>query len=432
MRRIASTFPLAALLLTAISAATARADWPHWRGPTRDGLSPETSGYQDGRWLSDKPLWSGSFGAGGSSPIAIGNAAYFFGWAGGQDRLTAVEAATGKRLWSVSYAARERGRHATGDEGFYGGPSSTPEFDAATGWIYTLGLDGELRACDTRDKGRLVWRLNLYDQYEAPQRPKIGRSSPRDYGYTTSPLVHNDWLIVEVGGKAGTLVAFDKRSGREVWTSQAKRRAGHTAGLAPMTVAGEPCVAVLTLTHLLVASLASESPGRTVAEHPWETEYANNIPSPAVSGDRVIVTSGYNHETICCLQILPGQAKQLWEQPYHSKICTPVIARERVYFAFEKLRCLDLASGRQFFEGGSFGDAGSCIFTADERLIVFGGRGKLALVAGPKESPAAYRQLAASGPLFTSDVWPHVVLAGGRLLCKDREGNVKCLATNRP
>ncbi len=432
MRRIASTSSLAALLLTAISAAPTLADWPHWRGPTRDGVSPEASGYSDGRWLDEKPLWSGNYGAGGASPIVAGDVAFFFGWAGGKDQLTAVEAATGKRLWSVSYAAPQHARHSTGDEGLYSGPSSTPEFDASTGWIYTLGLDGELRAADTRDKGRLVWRMNFYDRYQAGRRPRIGRSSERDYGYTTAPLVHNDWLIVEVGGKSGTLVAFDKRTGREIWTSESKRLAGHSGGLAPMQVAGQPCVAVLTLTHLLVASVAAESPGRTIAEYPWATEYANSIATPAVSGESVIITSGYNYEKICCLQIAPGRATKLWEQPYHSKVCTPVIAGGRVYFAFEKLRCLDLASGRQLFAGGNFGDAGSCIFTADERLIVFGGRGTLALIAGPKESPTAYRQLSTSGPLFSTDVWPHVVLTGGRLLCKDREGNVKCLATNGP
>ena len=47
------------------------ADWPHWRGPTRDGISHERSGYQDGRWNIDKPAWRINVGKGCSSPLVI-------------------------------------------------------------------------------------------------------------------------------------------------------------------------------------------------------------------------------------------------------------------------------------------------------------------------------------------------------------------------
>jgi len=50
-----------------------------------------------------------------------------------------------------------------------------------------------------------------------------------------------------------------------------------------------------------------------------------------------------------------------------------------------------------------------------------------ALVAGAAESPEEYRELASlPGELFDTDVWPHVVLSGGHILCKDREGRAKC------
>jgi hypothetical protein len=110
-----------------------------------------------------------------------------------------------------------------------------------------------------------------------------------------------------------------------------------------------------------------------------------------------------------------------------------VVAGGHIYFAFEKVRCLDLETGRQLWEGGSYGAAGSCIATADGRLIVWGGRGTLALVAGAGESPGEYRELASlPGQLFETDVWPHVVLASGHLICKDRDGNVKCFRVAAP
>jgi outer membrane protein assembly factor BamB len=421
--------PLLAVLPSSLAQAD---DWPHWRGPSRDGRTQVSSGFAGGKWLDEKPVWSANFGVGGSSPIVIGGHAYFFGWFDGQDRLQAVDLKTGKKDWSSSYEAPPYARHATGDEGLYRGPSSTPEFDPATGILYTLGLDGELRALEIKDRGKLLWRVNLYDEYQMPQRPRIGRSGHRDYGYTTAPLVHGDWLIVEAGSPKGTLVALDKRTGKEVWTSACKRLAGHTGGLVLLTVAGKPCVAVLTLTHLLVARLDQGHVGETVAEYDWTTDFANNIATPAASGDKLLITSGYNHDTICCLKISLAGATKLWQQPYSSKICSPVIADGKVYFAYHRLHCLDLETGKQLWEGGSYGDAGSCIATADGRIIVWGGRGKLALVAGAGESPTEYRELASlPGELFDTDVWPHVVLSGGHIFCKDREGRAKCFRVGK-
>jgi hypothetical protein len=78
------------------------------------------------------------------------------------------------------------------------------------------------------------------------------------------------------------------------------------------------------------------------------------------------------------------------------------------------------------WEGGNFGDAGSCILTSDGRLIVWGKQGKLACVETAERSPEAYTELAVRDGIFNTDVWPHVVLSGGQLFCKDRAGNLVC------
>ena len=58
-----------------------------------------------------------------------------------------------------------------------------------------------------------------------------------------------------------------------------------------MTVDGKRRVVVLTLKNLVVVSLEKGDAGRTVASTPWPTDYANNIPSPAVEGGSILVTS---------------------------------------------------------------------------------------------------------------------------------------------
>ena len=77
------------------------------------------------------------------------------GWQGGEDHVRCLEAKTGKPVWTVSYKCPQYGRHATGDEGAYSGPTSTPEYDIATGYLYTLSCDGDLNCWDAGAGGKV-------------------------------------------------------------------------------------------------------------------------------------------------------------------------------------------------------------------------------------------------------------------------------------
>jgi outer membrane protein assembly factor BamB len=419
------------ILLVVLTAPLAAGDWPHWRGPTRDGHTAEPSGFADGRWLSDRPAWTADVGAGASSPLVVGGRVYLLGHADGRDVLRCLDAMTGKEVWASGYRGPAYGRFHMGDEGLYSGPSSTPECDPDTKLLYTLGPDGDLRCWDATAIGKEVWALNLYEQYQAKRRPKLTRAPQRDYGYTSSPLVHGPWLLVEAGCPTGTLIAFDKKTGKEVWRSELTDEAGHTAGPVPMTVEGVPCVAVLTQRHLAVIRLDKGKEGKTVATYPWVTDFANNVASPAVRDNFVLVTSQYNQNAICKLKVTLGGIERLWSKPYPSKVCTPVIHGKHVYVAWQKVRCLDFETGELVWEGGTVGDPGSCVVTADDRLIVYGGTGRLALVETASRSPTKYTELAAREGPFKSAAWPHVAVADGHVYCRDRDGHLACFAIGR-
>lgn len=341
--------------------------------------------------------------------------------------MQCIDAATGKNLWTQSYACPQYGRKATGDEGLYGGPTGTPEYDPSTKLLYTLSVDGDLQCWDAASAGKLVWKLNLYDQFDPPRRPRFGRSGLRDYGYTTAPLVHDDWLLVEVGDDEGTLYAFDKRTGKVTWKSECHDEAGHTGGPVPFTVERVPCVAVLTCKHLVVMRLDTGHEGETVAQYEWWTEFANSIATPTVVGSEMLITSDYNRHAIVKLRATLSGIAEVWKQPYPSKVCSPVVSGGHIYLAWEKVRCLDWETGKLKWEGGRFGDDGSCVVTGDGRLVVWG-RGTLALVDTAQHSPDTYRELTRIEGLAGADCWPHVVLAGGRIYAKDRQGKLMCFA----
>src|SRR6187401_1514304 len=114
----------AALLLLLLSSPLLAADWPHWRGPNRNGITDEPSGWTGEKWLADKPAWTANVGEGASSPLVVGNRVFTLGWSGGKDTIRCLNAKDGKPLWSVNYKCPKYGRYHMGDQGLYSGPSS--------------------------------------------------------------------------------------------------------------------------------------------------------------------------------------------------------------------------------------------------------------------------------------------------------------------
>ncbi len=417
------------LVLGVTSGRTARAaDWPHWRGPNRNGVTPEPA-----RWQVDRPWvgtaqWVRSVGQGCTSPIVTDGRVYALGWRSGRDTVFCLDARTGAVVWEKSYACPKYGRFSVGDKGFYGGPSATPEFDPATGALYTLSVDGDLICWDATHGGRRIWSLNLYERYGVRRRPRVGGKGVRDYGWTAAPMVWKDWLLVEVGAPAGSLVALDKRTGGQLWAAAARSPAGHSGGPVPMQVQGAPCAVLLTLEGLLVVRLDGKRAGETVARFPWVTDFGCNIPTPAVAGDCVYVTSGYNHKSVCKLRITLKGAVKIWESPVGATVCSPVVFGDSLYLVQHALHCLAADDGRERWRGGRFGTAGSCVATADDRIIVWGGRGRLALVDSARLSPRVCRIRFLQDTGKRPDVWPHVAFSNGRIFCKDRAGRLECYA----
>lgn len=409
--------------ITIILAASAGfgADWPHWRGMNRDGSVTEHSAWDASRPLEQ--LWESSVGFGASSPVIARGRLYATGWSDGKDTVHCLDAATGEVIWQQSTPSPEYGRYHRGDEAFYKGPSSTPTLDLDAGLLFTLSIDGDLQ-CRAAEDGRLIWRLNLYDEYKVPMRPDVG-GGLRDYGYTSCPLVMGNELLVEVGCEQGNLVAFDKNTGKPLWYSQCRDPAGQSGGPVPIVVDGIPCVVVLTLRNVAVTRIDPGNKGKTLATYPWQTYFANGIATPLVVGDSVVITSGYNISRIARLRVTAGGIRAIWSVPYYSKVCSPVYHEGRVYHAWQKLWCLDWETGEPHWAGGRFGDDSSCVVTADGRLIVLG-HGRLVLVDAAG-APESYRELASRDGLLKGYCWPHVTVANGRLYAKNSEGRLLCL-----
>src|SRR5438445_660028 len=119
------------LLLATASAAdvaprgsTISADWPQWRGPSRDGISPDTGLIKDWSVQQPKLLWTAEgIGEGFASVSLVGGRIYTTGSRDGGQAVTCLSASDGKIVWRSAISDT-----ITGDGG-YRGTKSTPTID---------------------------------------------------------------------------------------------------------------------------------------------------------------------------------------------------------------------------------------------------------------------------------------------------------------
>lgn len=101
-----ATLVVVGVLATAASrhlfAAADAGSWPQWRGPARDGLSPETGLLKT--WGPEGPplAWQASGLGAGFSGVSIGaNRIYTMGDLGGEQFVLALAGDSGKLLWKT-------------------------------------------------------------------------------------------------------------------------------------------------------------------------------------------------------------------------------------------------------------------------------------------------------------------------------------------
>ena len=123
-------------------------DWPGWRGEGRTGVSKETGLLQQWPENGPKSIWlSKGGGLGYSGFSVVGNQLFTMGAFDNKEKLLALNALTGKKLWEV-----EVGSLLTNNWG--DGPRMTPT--VSEGLVYALGGRGKL-VCVNAETGKTLW-----------------------------------------------------------------------------------------------------------------------------------------------------------------------------------------------------------------------------------------------------------------------------------
>lgn len=216
MKPLSSTLGklLVSLLLTlSAQAVAAGGDWTDWRGPARDGSSPEKNLPVKWSPMGDNLAWKVPFG-GRSAPIVMSNKLFLQNSVGKgetlQERVQCFNADTGKLLWEHHFNVylSDVPPHRVG--------WASPVGDPSTGNIYVLGVGGSLLALS--NDGKLLWERSLGEDF--------GLLTTHG-GRTVSPIIEGDTVIVsgitfgwgDHSRGAHRFMAFDRKTGETVWVS---------------------------------------------------------------------------------------------------------------------------------------------------------------------------------------------------------------------
>lgn len=378
-------------------------DWPCWRGPTHDG---KVTGFKiPAAWPQEmKPVWEREVGTGHSTPALVNDRLYVFSRIDEQEVLRCLVADNGEQVWTVQYPAPYEMAPAARAHGK--GPKSSPA--VSDGRIFTFGISGILSCINYA--GKEQWRRRFNDQF-----PK---TSPQ-FGTAVSPLIVGKQCIVHVGGKdKGALSAFETISGKVTWQWD-----GEGPGYASPIEAelgGIPQIVTQTQEHVVGVH---RDTGKLVWKLPYKTAYEQNIVSPVIAGDLLII-SGFRNGTAAYRLVPDGSGlkpQQVWHVEQLSMYMSTPLARDGQIYGFAQeqkgmLFCLQAATGEVLWKGeGRQGD-NAALLDCGKVLAALTTEGQLLFYEPNREKYVERARL----KVADSPTWAHPVLSGSRIFIKSK------------
>ncbi len=387
MKRIAIFIFTAACLRG--STVPASADWLQFRGPGGLGIAADKG--LPSTWSADSNIvWKYQLpGAGGSSPILVGDRVlltYYSGY--GLDRsepgeleklkrhLICVDRKTGKPMWTRDFPAPMPEEQYSSYQALHGYASNTPISDGKLVWIF-LGKDGVY--CFDLD-GKQQWHAGVGKQTHG-------------WGSGTSPVLYKDLLIVNASVESGSLIALDKNTGKEKWNASGMRSSWNTPMLVK-TASGATELAVATQPNMLGFD---PDTGKEL----WRAKTYNWYVCPSlVAHDGIL----YGLQHSICVAVKAGgrgdvtESHVVWNKNVGHVVSSPLYHDGHVYFCSNGVaHCVNARDGSSVYKErlkGANGDFYASPVLADGKIYyVSRGSGTFVIDAAPKFNQLSHNTL---------------------------------------
>ena len=349
------TRTLVTLLVTCSVVSLSAADnWPHWRGPSANGISAEknlptkwsAAGAENVLWKLPMPALSGS------TPIIWGDRIFLSVADPLPDpgtkpslHLWCVDRVKGTILWQKPLGGGNRKYQKANSS------SPSPVTDGTSVWVLTA--TGVLKAFDFT--GKELWARDIPADYGA-----FGLN----WGYGSSPLLHGDSLYVQVlhGMKTDDpsyLLRINKVTGKTTWRAERPTNAQTESPDSYTT----PAIVRVGNTEELVVTGGDVVTGHELATgkelwradglNPTNNPYYRIVASPVVHGDLILAPTRERP----MLMLKAGgkgditKTHVLWSFDSGPDVPTPVTDGTYVYSVNDRgiMFCLDARTGKEIY-----------------------------------------------------------------------------------
>ena len=379
--------------------------WTQWGGPNRN-FQTEARGLRD-TWPASGPriIWKRPLGEGYSSPAVENDTLYTMYGRRGQETVLAANAQSGTTLWEhtspmtfQSDAAAEMGN----------GPYSTPLIVGNR--LFTTGVAGRLQCLD-KTTGKVLWTQELWSDHGG---------SRMMYGYASSPIAFRDAVIVPVGGRGKSLMAFNQADGKILW---ARHDYGNVYS-SPILINVDGLEQIVSLMDGAVIAVNPHN-GDLQWATPFKADYSIAVATPLWSaGNLLFISAEYNAGAkVVELRRSGNQttAKELWNSNrFRLHHGNAMRIGDTVYFTSGGkgsqpfLTAVDIRTGDLRWQERSISKA--TFVWADQKLITLDQDGTL-MIAHP--SPEGFK-ISAKAPVLSKLAWTPPTLVGTRLYVRDR------------
>jgi outer membrane protein assembly factor BamB len=372
LRRYASITLLLVLASIPSSRHAYASDTTQFRGPSGD-RAPQA--FPDGDFGLEV-AWTRALGSGYSNVWIEGQRAVTMYTAGEIDVVAAFSLEDGEELWRY-----ELGPKYSGHDGSDDGPIGTPT--VSEGMVYALGPAGQLVALDL-ETGSETWRRDLDEE----------SSTLPLYGYTTSPLVIGEQIIIATGGEGHAVTAFDRSTGEPKWTEGDDAVSYQT----PMVVELGGREQLLVVTNQFLQGLDPER-GETLWQlRHTEGEEADESAHPtSIDSERFLVKYARSSR----LYRWNGKGvEELWQsRAFANTYALPVLVGDHLYgFTGSVLTCASVETGEIAWRSRQPGGLG--LSEVDGKLAIAAPSGELVLVDA---TPEGYREFTRMAVLDAGD-----------------------------
>ncbi|MCA9123798.1 MAG: PQQ-like beta-propeller repeat protein [Planctomycetaceae bacterium] len=334
-----------------------------------------------------------------SSFAAVGNRLFTQEQRGDSEVVVCYDADSGVEIWRHADVARF-------SEVVSGaGPRATPTFHDRR--LYTLGGQG-LLSCLDASSGELQWNRDLMEEFEAPLPM---------WGFSASPLVIDDLVIVYVGASNGRgLVAFDRKTGESEWQIASSGMNYSSAQL--VTLVERPLILCASTAKLVAVDPATG----TVA---WEYEHSGQrsmaiVQPQQISAKSVIVPFGDGGGVARIdLQMVDDvwQLTERWRSNNLKPSFNDFVYYNGHLYGFDQhiFTCIDAETGQRQWKRGRYGFGQVILFAEQGLLLITAEKGELVLLeANPKQHTELTRLESLSGK-----TWNHPTVARKRLFVRN-------------